>query len=41
VIAYDSAGMKVVGSIIGGNDVTVYFHSYHYVVPSGWTVDTM
>ena len=41
VIAYDSAGLKVVGSIIGGNDATVYFHSYHHVVPSGWTVDTM
>lgn len=41
VIAYDSVGLKVVGSIIGGNNVTVYFHSYHHVVPSGWRVDTM
>ena len=41
VIAYDSVGLKVVGTIIGGNGTTTYFHSYHYVVPSGWTVDTM
>jgi hypothetical protein len=35
------AGKKVVGSIIGGGGTNVYFHSYHHVVPSGWTVDTM
>ena len=41
VIAYDSAGLKVVGSIIGGGGTIAYFHSYHYVVPTGWVVDTM
>lgn len=40
VIAFDSAGLKVVGSIVGGAQ-TVLFHSYHYVVPAGWTVDSM
>ena len=40
VIAFDSAGLKVVGSIVGG-DQTVLFHSYHHIVPSGWTVDSM
>jgi hypothetical protein len=41
VIAYDSAGLKVVGSIVGSTTTTVYFHSFHHVVPSGWTVDTL
>jgi hypothetical protein len=40
VIAFDSAGLKVVGSIVGGAQ-TVLFHSYHHIVPSGWTVDSM
>jgi hypothetical protein len=40
VIAFDSAGLKVVGSIVGG-DQTVLFHSFHHIVPAGWTVDSM
>jgi hypothetical protein len=39
VIAFDAAGLKVVGVIIGGS-TTTFFHSYHYLVPGGWTVDT-
>lgn len=41
VIAYDSAGLKVVGSIVGSTTTNVFFHSFHHVVPSGWTVDTL
>jgi hypothetical protein len=41
VIAYDSAGLKVVGSIVGSTTTNVFFHSYHHIVPSGWTVDTL
>jgi hypothetical protein len=40
VIAFDTEGLKVVGIIIGGA-ATTYFHSYHYLVPAGWVVDTM
>jgi hypothetical protein len=41
VIVHDSAGLKVVGSIVGSTTTTVFFHSFHHVVPSGWTVDTL
>jgi hypothetical protein len=41
VIAYDSVGLKVVGSIVGSTTTNVFFHSHHHVVPSGWTVDTL
>lgn len=41
VIAHDSAGLKVVGSIVGSTSSTVYFHPYHHIVPNGWTVDTL
>jgi alpha-lytic protease prodomain-containing protein len=40
VIAYNS-GLKVVGSIVGSTTTNVFFHSYHHIVPSGWTVDTL
>jgi hypothetical protein len=41
VIAYDSSGnLHVVGTIIGGGGPLVYFHSYHYLVPAGWVVDS-
>lgn len=40
VIMY-SSGLRVVGSIVGSTTTNVYFHSYHHVVPSGWTVDTL
>jgi len=40
VIVFESAGVKVVGSIVGGAQ-TVLFHSFHHIVPNGWTVDSM
>jgi hypothetical protein len=41
VFAYDSAGLKIGGIIIGGLGTTTYFHSYHYLIPPGWQLDAI
>ncbi|WP_162907897.1 S1 family peptidase [Allorhizocola rhizosphaerae] len=38
VIAYVGGQLKIGGIIIGGSN-PAYFHSYHYLQQSGWTVD--
>jgi hypothetical protein len=38
IFAYDAAGLKVGGIIIGGSGGTVYFHPASAVVPMGWRV---
>jgi hypothetical protein len=37
--ALDPNSIKIGGIIIGGGGGTTYFHSYHYLVPSGWVFD--
>jgi hypothetical protein len=38
--ALDPNSVKIGGIIIGGGNPT-YFHSYHYLVPAGWTFDNV
>ena len=37
--AVDPTSIKIGGIIIGNGQSGSYFHSYHYLIPSGWTFD--